>query len=132
MVNYQLKENSLTQPVQKKLFAFDRERSHYEITVILRLLMIFTIFESKFLLKTGKKTKLRLKRTSPQIKNNADSTTKRAQWSSPFLDYIDLLLKENHFIKQSIVYSLTMHVSLNNTHLKNWRGTNMYIIIMVV
>lgn len=75
---------------------------------------------------------MRLKRTSPQIKNNADSTTKRAQWSSPFLDYIDLLLKENHFIKQSIVYSLTMHVSLNNTHLKNWRGTNMYIIIMVV
>lgn len=132
MVNYQLKENSLTQPVQKKLFAFDRERSHYEITVILRLLMIFTIFESKFLLKNWKKPKLRLKRTSPQIKNNADSTTKRAQWSSPFLDYIDLLLKENHFIKQSIVYSLTMNVSLNNTHLKNWRGTNMYIIIMVV
>lgn len=57
MVNYQLKENSLTQPVQKKLFAFDRERSHYEITVILRLLMIFTIFESKFLLKTEKKKK---------------------------------------------------------------------------
>lgn len=76
MVNYQLKENSLTQPVQKKLFTFDRERSHYEITVILRLLMIIlNIIESKFQLKTEKKTKLRLKRTSPQIKNNADSTT---------------------------------------------------------
>lgn len=61
MVNYQLKENSLTQPVQKKLFAFDRERSHYEITVILRLLMIFTIFESKFLLKTEKKNKIEIK-----------------------------------------------------------------------
>lgn len=57
MVNYQLKENS----VQKKLFAFDRERSHYEITVILRLLMIFTIFESKFLLKTEKKNKIEIK-----------------------------------------------------------------------
>lgn len=61
MVNYQVKENSLTQPVQKKLFASDRERSHYEITVILRLLMIFTIFEIKFLLKTEKKNKIEIK-----------------------------------------------------------------------
>lgn len=54
---------------QQNCLMFDRERSHYERTVISWLLMIFTIFDSK-ILKTkikNKSTKWRLKRTQIKI-----------------------------------------------------------------
>lgn len=70
-VNGQLSENYFDATCSEVIcLMFDRERSHYERTVISWLPMIFTIFDSK-ILKTkikNKTTKLILKRTSSQIK----------------------------------------------------------------